>query len=53
MDSLFASVLGTTESAMTTMTSTGFFMCTLSSLVLGLLCALIYMYKHKIGRAHV
>ena len=53
MDSLFSSVLGTTESAMTTMTSTGFFMCTLSSLVLGLLCALIYMYKHNYSKNFV
>ena len=53
MDSLFSSVLGTTESAMTTMTSTGYFMCTLSSLVLGLLCAFIYMYKHNYSKNFV
>lgn len=53
METLFASVLGTTESAMTTVTSTGFFMCTLASLVLGLVCALIYMYKHNYSKNFV
>lgn len=53
MDILFTSVLGTTESAMTTITSSGFFMCTLASLVLGLVCALIYMYKHNYSKNFV
>lgn len=53
METLFTSVLGTTESAMTTVTSTGFFMCTLASLVLGLLCALIYMFKHNYSKNFV
>lgn len=53
METLFTSVLGTTESAMTTVTSTGFFMCTIASLVLGLLCALIYMYRHSYSKNFV
>ena len=53
MDILFTSVLGTTESAMTTVTSSGFMMCTIASLILGLLCALIYMYKHNYSKNFV
>ena len=53
MDTLFTSVLGSTESAMTTVTSTGFFMCTIASLVLGLFCALIYMYRHNYSKNFV
>lgn len=53
MDVLFTSVLGTTESAMTTVTSAGFMWCTLASIVLGLLCALIYMYKHDYSKNFV
>ena len=53
MDALFTSVLGTTESTMATMTSTGFFLSTISSLVLGLICALIYMYKHNYSKNFV
>ena len=53
MDILFSSVLGTTESAMATVTSTGFMWCTLASIILGLLCALIYMYKHNYSKNFV
>ncbi len=53
MDALFTSVLGTTESAMTTVTSSGFVWCTLASIVLGLICALIYMYKHNYSKNFV
>ena len=53
MDVLFASVLGTTESAMATVTTTGFMWCTLASIVLGLACALIYMYKHDYSKNFV
>ena len=53
MDALFSSVLGTTESAMTTVTSAGFMWCTLASIVLGLACALIYMYKHSYSKNFV
>ncbi|MBR3182014.1 MAG: DUF4956 domain-containing protein [Eggerthellaceae bacterium] len=53
MDLLFTSVLGTTESAMTTVTSAGFMWCTLASIVLGLVCALIYMYKHDYSKNFV
>lgn len=53
MDMLFTSVLGTTESAMTTVTSAGFLWCTIASIVLGLVCALIYMYKHNYSKNFV
>ena len=53
MDALFSSVLGTTESAMTTVTTAGFMWCTIASIVLGLVCALIYMYKHDYSKNFV
>lgn len=53
MDALFTSVLGTTESAMATVTASGFMWCTLASIVLGLVCALIYMYKHDYSKNFV
>ena len=53
MEQLFTSVLGTTESTMTTVTSTGFMWCTLESLLLGLAGALIYMYRHDYSKNFV
>lgn len=53
MDFMFSSVLGTTESAMTTVTTSGFMWCTLTSIVLGLVCALIYMYRHDYSKNFV
>ena len=53
MEQLFTSVLGTTESAMTTVTSAGFMWCTLASLLLGLVGALIYMYRHNYSKNFV
>ena len=53
MDALFTSVLGTTESAMTTVTTSGFMYCTIASIILGLVCALIYMYKHDYSKNFV
>lgn len=53
MDVLFTSVLGTTESAMTTVTTSGFMWCTIASIVLGLACAFIYMYKHDYSKNFV
>ena len=53
MDALFTSVLGTTESAMSTVTTEGFMWCTLASIVLGLACAFIYMYKHEYSKNFV
>ena len=53
MDVLFTSVLGTTESAMTTVTTQGFLWCTIASIILGLVCAFIYMYKHDYSKNFV
>lgn len=53
MDFLFASVLGTTESAMTTVTASGFMWCTIASIVLGLAAACIYMYRHNYSKNFV
>ena len=53
MDTLFTSVLGTTESAMTTVTTTGFMWCTIASLLLGLVAAFVYMYKHDYSKNFV
>ena len=53
MDLLFSSVLNTTESTATTMTSIGFLWCTLASIVLGLVAAFIYMYRHKYSKNFV
>ena len=53
MDAMFSSILGTTESAMTTITTSGFMWCTVASIVLGLAGALIYMYKHDYSKNFV
>ena len=53
MDVLFTSVLGTTESAMSTVTTSGFMWSTIASIVLGLFGALIYMYKHNYSKNFV
>ena len=53
MDALFTSVLETTEAGTTALTASGFMWCTLGSIVLGLLCALIYMYKHDYSKNFV
>ena len=52
MDTLFASVLDTTDAA-AAVGGVGFFMCTIASLVLGLACAFIYMYKHDYSKNFV
>ena len=53
MDVLFTSVLGTTESAMSAVTTSGFMWCTVASIVLGLCAAFIYMYKHDYSKNFV
>ncbi len=53
MDILFTSVLELTEAGTTALTASGFMWCTLASIVLGLLCAAIYMYKHKYSKNFV
>ena len=53
MDALFSSVLGVTETTMASVTASGFLWCTLASLVLGLIVAFIYMYKHNYSKNFV
>ena len=53
MDALFTSVLELTESGTTAITASGFMWCTVASILLGLLCALIYMYKHDYSKNFV
>ena len=54
MDILFTSVLDTsTEYAVSAFSSMGFVYCAIASLVLGLACALIYMFKHKYSKNFV
>ena len=53
MDLLFSSVLTLSESGTTVLTASGFMWCTLASIVLGLLCAFIYMYKHNYSKNFV
>lgn len=53
MDALFTSILGTTESAMSSVTTVGFLWCTLASIVLGLVAACVYMYRHDYSKNFV
>ena len=53
MDVLFSSVLQLTDAGTTALTASGFMWCTLASIVLGLLCSAIYMFKHKYSKNFV
>ncbi len=53
LDTMFSSVLGTTESVATNVTTGAFLLCCVASLVLGAVCALIYMFRHKYSRNFV
>ena len=53
LDAMFTSVLGTTESVAANVTTGGFMLCSLASLILGLACAFIYMFRHKYSRNFV
>ena len=53
MDILFSSVLELTDAGTTALTASGFMWCTLASIVLGLLCSAIYMFKHKYSKNFV
>ena len=53
MDVLFSSVLGTADSTMSMVTSSGFLWCTVASLLLGLVAAGVYMYKHNYSKNFV
>ncbi len=53
LDSMFTSVLGTSESVAANVTTGAFLMCCVASLVLGAVSALIYMFRHKYSRNFV
>ena len=53
LDLMFTSVLGSTESVAANVTTGGFLLCSVASLVLGAACALIYMFRHKYSRNFV
>ncbi len=53
LDFMFTSVLGSTESVAANVTTGGFLLCSVASLVLGAACALIYMFRHKYSRNFV
>ena len=47
LDSMFTSVIGNTDSTAQLMTSGEFLWCSLASLVLGCIVALVYMFRHQ------
>jgi hypothetical protein len=51
-DSIFTSILAT-ESTASALTSSAFFMCSITSLILGVAIALIYMFKHEYSKNFV
>lgn len=53
LDTMFTSVLGTTDSLVTSVSAANFLLCCVTSLVLGLACALIYMFKHQYNKNFV
>ncbi len=53
LDAMFTSVLGTSESVAANVTTSGFLLCSAASLVLGLVCALIYMFRHRYSQNFV
>ncbi len=52
-DFLFSSVLGDVESTAAVITSGGFMACCLASIVLGIVVACVYMFKHSYSRNFV
>ncbi len=53
LDSLMSSIYGATESMADTVTLGTFLLCTLASIVLGGICALVYMFHHKYSKNFV
>ncbi len=52
-DSIMTSIYGTTESMAANVTTGAFLLCTLASILLGGVCALIYMFRHKYSKNFV
>lgn len=53
LNTVFTSVLGTTESMIGNVTTAAFLWCCVASIVLGAACAGIYMFKHKYSKNFV
>lgn len=53
LDLLFSSVLGQTDSAAASVAPEGFLLCTLTSILCGLVCAFVYMYRHEYSKNFV
>lgn len=53
LDTMFTSVLGSSESVAANVTTGGFLLCSVASLVLGAAVALIYMFRHRYSRNFV
>ena len=53
LDSIMGSIYGTTESLAASVTTATFLYCTLASILLGLVCAGVYMFRHKYSKNFV
>ena len=53
LDSIMSSIYGTTDSLASSVTTSAFLYCTLASIVLGLVVAGVYMFKHKYSKNFV
>ena len=53
LDSMFTSVIGDTDSTVQLMTSGEFLLCSLASIVLGCVVALVYMFRHQHSKTFV
>ena len=53
LDNIFGSVLNLTSNGTTTLTIEGAIVCTLASLVMGMVIAFVYMYKNTYRKSFV
>ena len=53
LDYVFTSILGSTESAAAGVTSGDYFLCTIASILLGLIVAVVYMYRNSYSKSFV
>ncbi len=52
-DSVFSTILTTSDSGTATLTPSSFLICSLASIILGVVIALVYMYKNKASKSFV
>lgn len=53
LDTVFSSVLSSTDSVAAQITTSSYLLCTLASIILGAACACIYMFKHNYSKNFV